>query len=440
MDILGKKFVMQAAFDKAFGIAAKGGTNIALQHVSATVDDHRMKMIGSDGELSIIVSCDQLDINEPGDVLFSSSIHDIIKLCADTDIHIYTNETSIFVECAEAFFEIRKEYLEYPYIDDAHENTIEVPKEALQNAIQKCRPAITSDSIRQSFTFIQVKDSKMRATDGSKCHQVSFPYPVEALIPQRAIADILRRIRTMAMENVSIGNTDHSETFKFDNDLLIITKHTVDYPDVDSHIIEPASKNNLKLSVERKRLIEAVKRISQTADEETHYLTLELEPSRLVLSSMDKYGSNSKETLDVSWDEGSRKIGVNHLYLRDVLSVIDTPDVDITLGEDEPMKLSSLCFRQESFIGVLMQLRPDLGQALQGSDKVRPAQQAPVGWGDSGLTAGDSTQGGRRTRARLSESDRIEAEDLESVLETDDDDEDSYGSPGARAMDDMDGF
>ena len=377
MEIVIKKLVLQSALDKAFAVAAKSSTNPALLHVLAEVSADNLKLIGSDGELSIVTSCDQLTVVEPGTVLLGPSVHDIIKLCDVADIHIRADERTIFIDCAEAHFEVMREMLDYPRVNEAHHSPVIVPKDVLQSAIQKCRPAIASETMRQMYAFLQIKDGKILATDGSKCHETSFDYPIDALIPSRAIVDILRRIRSTALDTVSVGHTAHTYTFRFDSDLLIATRHNVDYPDVQTHILAPASFNSQCLKMEKKRFVDAVKRVSQTADDDTNYLTLDIAPGKLVLVSFDKYGNNSYETLEAEWAAAPRKVGVNYLHLLDVLSVYDEPDVRVYLGEDEPNKLSTLRFEQDGFIGVLIQLRSDLGMAAVGADRGRSTIQKP---------------------------------------------------------------
>ena len=87
------------------------------------------------------------------------------------------------------------------------------------------------------------------------------------------------------------------------------------------------------------------------------------------------------------------------------------------LGDDGGSRLSLLCFLDGEFTGVLIQLRQDFGESEKGSDRVRPAQQEPTGWGSSGSTSQDAEVDSHRRRRRA-QSENTDAEDAASVLES----------------------
>lgn len=369
-----KKFNFQSALDRSFGVASKVGTSPVLQQVFASVSEDKLSLMGSDGELSIIVQVKEAEIKEAGNLLIPPSIYDIVKSCRDTDIELQTTDAMIHIACADTRWEVRREDMQYPAISEEHINVVEIPKDVLQAAFIRCRLAIASSTLRSDFAFIQVDQRRMRATDGSKLHQVDFPYALEGLIPSRAIAEVLRRIKGMAMNHVGVGQNKRCFTFQIDDDLIIATKHIVSYPDVDAHMLNPALLNGEELVVDRKRLIQAVRRIALTADIDTNYITISLNTGRLVLMSLDKYGNNATEGIDVEWQGGLRKLGVNHNHLMDVLMALRGDEVHMMLGEDKPPKISSLCFVDDGFTGVLVQLRSDLSDAMENSDQLKVAQ------------------------------------------------------------------
>jgi len=399
---------MLALLDRAFAVASKTAAAPVLQNVwleaYSSDDAPTVKVTGSDSEITMVVQSNQVLIEEEGNALLPSKVHDIVKLCPDSEITIETDEKAATITCLAAFWEIRLESDTYPDIETDHVPVCEIPKDSLQAAITRCRGAISSDAIRAMFLFIQVTGEKMRATDGNRFHQVDFPFPMEAQIPARGVAEILRRLRAMSMENVEIGETDRHYTFKLDEDMLIVTKHTTEYPDVERAILNPSLENDIALQIDRKAMIEVVKRVAITADPDTSYMTLVFNDDTIQLSTLDKFSNQSKEVIDIHWPHPELTVGVNHEHYLGVLSAMSTPQIQMTLKSTGGNN-ASLGFSEEGFVGVLVQLRQDLGDAAKGSDRVRPAQMDPTGWGFEGSLSdqvhdesGNLKRRGRRAR------------------------------------------
>ena len=425
MRLIAKKFIIQSLLDKSFAVAPRSGPTAAFQQVKVEAENGQVSVTGSDGEISLIARTTQVDIEEEGEVLFPSKVHDIIKLCADEDITLWTDEGIIKVESEGAHWEVVCENIEYPDIMEDADDSVQISKELMLQSLNRCRPAIDSDNIRASFAFVQISDGYMRATDGNKFGQMEFPADLELLIPSRALQEIIRLLRGMALEDVGVGQNPRCHIFNFDHDTLIVSKHIVDYPDVKTAMLDPALENDQRLSVNRRQFIDAVKRVGLVADEDTCFLKLDIGDGKLHIASLDKFGNNAYEDLEIHWEGEDRSIGVNHNNLIDVLSSTTGGEIIMTLGEDEGSKLSSLCFLNDEFTGVLMQLRPDLGKAMEGSDRVRAAQIEPVGWGARGQTADAvDEEGGNRARRRARQAEEelpemeVDAEDVdESILE-----------------------
>lgn len=415
MQVVAKKYVLQSAMDKAFGIASKSSATPALQNVLLEANEHGCWMTGSDGEISTIVFIEQIEVAEPGSLMLPPKMHDIVKSCPDADISINSENGKIFISCEMANWELRQEQLEYPEIETPEDEVVEIPKEILADALTRCKPAISSENIRAMFAFVQVDKKRMRATDGSKFHQVDFDFPIDGLIPARAVAEVTRCIKSMALENVNVGQNERNYTFKFDSDLLIVTKHVAEYPDIDTHMLKPALAYAQRLSVDRKAFSDAVKRVSLTADPDTNYLVMEIADGKINLSTLDKYGNNSRESVEVYWEGNPRRLGVNHNYLMDMLSALAGAECVIMLGDDKPPRLTNLCFKDENFTGVLVQLRPDLGEAAKGSKRTRAAQEGPIGWKPKPKVSGKKA--GKKSEALSALEEETPAEEVDKVIE-----------------------
>ena len=258
MQVRAKKFVLLAAMDRTFGVTSKSEALPVLQAVKVTAESGSLSMVGSDTELTMVSTVHQVEVLEPGEALFPPRAHDIIKACPDAEITVTVKENVATIECEAATWTILLERDEYPELSLEHTPLVRVPKDGLASALRATMAAINSDAIRENFQFIQTlapsddSPSVMRATDGNKLlHNITDFELFNALIPSRAITEINRRLRAMALDEVEIGSNDRTMTFKFDKDVLIVTKQTVEYPDVDSVMLAPTASYEDELQVDR---------------------------------------------------------------------------------------------------------------------------------------------------------------------------------------------
>ena len=431
MKLVAKKYVLLALADKAFAVAAKTSTTPILQGVLFSAEENNsLTAVGSDGELTMVSRTDQTVVEEAGSCLFPPRFHELLKHCEDEDVEIVVDDARLaVVKCADANWDIRLEaHDDYPVTPDFPENLIYLPKDSLSDALEKCRPAMGSDNVLSMYMFVELKDGVMRATDGAKFHQANFEFPIDyALLPARATQEVVRRTKAMAMDEVAMGEGEGFYAFRFDEDILFANKHVTRYPDVADAMLRPTVAYEHSFSVKVKSFIVAVKRAAITVDEDTNFLSLELTGNRLRLHTRDKFANQSTEDIDIFWPGEERQLGVNINFLLDVLSALSQPECEVFIGPDDPPKYTMLRFQEDNFVGVLMQLRQDLGDAAKGSTRVRAARSEPVGWGHRGVTAEQVAKAdedpkpkrrGRKPKQEpVSESDTLEAEAAQDVLE-----------------------
>jgi len=383
MKITIKQYVLVALMEKAFGVTTRNNAITALQSIKVEARDG-LTLIGSDGELTMIANTQQVVIEEPDTVAWPIKALDIVRAAPDGEMAFEIEDGLCKITTEATRWEIRLPTIDdFPQIETKHRKPYVVNREEFESALKRVRPAIASDNIRANYMFVQAKDGVLQATDGSKMLRVAFPGVRDVLFPSKAVEQVLRRIRTMASDEIEIGETKKAVSFKFDDDILVAAKHTTEYPDLQRALITPTAKFTDELRMDVKALSSAVARVALTADDDTNFLTMVLSKDTLTLTTLDKNGNEAEETLDVYWKGEDRELGVNHNYLADVLEAIESNECRMLIGEDKGARRTMLRFEEaeeEGFLGVLVQLRPDLGEAAKGSDVVRPQREAPAGW------------------------------------------------------------
>jgi hypothetical protein len=219
----------------------------------------------------------------------------------------------------------------------------------------------------------------------------------------------------MALDEVEYGETERQFTFVFDEDLLIAAKHITEYPDVEKTILVPANENEWELAIDRKQLIEIIRRTALTADEDTHFLTIDLANNQCKVSTLDKFQNTSRDRIEINWPFADLSLGVNYQHVLELLTSMRSNQIKLYLGEAKsPKRLPHLRFEEEGFVGVQLQLRKDLGEAALGSTRTRPVD--PVGWQNKNGGPQTSRRPSRKAEAEGAVASDISAEELEATL------------------------
>ena len=381
MRLTGKKYILQAAFDKAFSLV-KRNTSPALAQGYIGEIDGTVRLVGSDGEKALVVPLDQIEIENFKSCLIPSVVHDAIGRCPEADITIDVTDVEVLISSGNYNASFRQEMAEYPVPSLVFEQPTYIQKEDFQQALVRCLPAIQSPGVRPNFAFAQLTGSRVRATDGFKLHSAPLESSFSMLIPFGAINEIRKQMASMVKDVVAVVEQDNAYLFKFDETILRVTKHEVAYPDLDTHILAVSAPYDQHLAFNKKELMDVVKRSALASDEDTKYITLGLSADSLTVSSYDKYGNQSGESMAVQWKGYNRDLGVNYQHLVDLLTSYPDGEVNVFLGDDGDQRLSFLRFgpTDDGFLGVLTRLRSDLGGVVQTPTARVSNQPEQRGW------------------------------------------------------------
>ena len=139
---------------------------------------------------------------------------------------------------------------------------------------------------------------------------------------------------------------EKSEVFFNDNQLSFrmgeTTLHTrlLEGPFPDYTAVIPKA-NNMTMTIDREAFINAVRRVSITADRVTSQIRLGIENGRLELSATGTDGSRAEDELPVSYDGEAMEIGFNYNYLLDVLKNIVADSVELSMKDPQSAALVS---------------------------------------------------------------------------------------------------
>ena len=127
---------------------------------------------------------------------------------------------------------------------------------------------------------------------------------------------------------LSIGETHLTATI--DHDTIISRTISEVFPDYESVI--PTDNNN-KLTVDKKTLLGAIKRVSIFSNKSTHQVALDISRGQLFITTEDpESSSKAKEEVIAEYEGEDLTIGYNGEYLKDVINHTDGDKVVLKLN------------------------------------------------------------------------------------------------------------
>jgi DNA polymerase-3 subunit beta len=365
-----KKFTLDGLLSKAANVIPSRDLMPMLKNFLVAVDDKFLKVAATDIELSVIAQTGMVKADTLGRAVFpAKKLQDIVREAPDGEIRVEVEVVdeafTATITAGKATWRLRLLNVDdYPDLPNADEATFQkVSKAKFASALKQVRQAASSDTMRASLMLVDINEGRMRASDGVRFQQVKMPFPMNMQVPINAVDDLVKVLSLSESAEFEVSDTDNHLLFRINDDLFIAQKLTVDFPDVDDVLLKPALTNEDVLHVDRMELIKAIRRVRITADEETSAVVLTLEPERITVSSKEKNGSMSSESLDCTWKgENGRILAFNHGHLLDMLNMASAKSCEFRLGKDLKTRPSALLLVDDEagMQGVLNQMRISL--------------------------------------------------------------------------------
>jgi DNA polymerase-3 subunit beta len=116
----------------------------------------------------------------------------------------------------------------------------------------------------------------------------------------------------------------------FDDISLICRLIDGKYPNYEAVI---PTKNPFKLSINRKNLLNALRRVAIFGSKSTHQVRFKISGKELVLTAEDiDYSSEAKERLSCNYEGDDIEIGFNSKFMQEILNTLESENIDLELS------------------------------------------------------------------------------------------------------------
>jgi DNA polymerase III subunit beta len=232
----------------------------------------------------------------------------------------------------------------FPALPSFPQALVKIPAQLLSNVIGKTTFAISLEESRYTLNgaLLVLKPSSltMVATDGHRLAMVEtehkfdgFSAETRVLVPKKAMTEIQRLAAQSGDDGVVAFAQDESHLFfQFDRRLLTSRKLTGQFPNYEAVLPREASKT---VTLERGELQEALRRVSQLADQRSHAVKFVLAKEGVEISASSPEYGEAKEALEKEFKGDPITIGFNAQYLLDFLNAASDGPISFELKDEQ---------------------------------------------------------------------------------------------------------
>jgi DNA polymerase III subunit beta len=346
MEFSVKKFDLLAELELTQGVVERKTTIPILSHLFFEAKGNTLAITATDLELSIRTSCDVRSKKDGSCTIPAKKLYDIVRLLPEAEIKFRLLDNHwVHVTCDRKNYKLVGMSKEnFPALPPFPHAMVKIPAALLASVIAKTTFAISVEESRYTLNgallVLKPNSITMVATDGHRLAIIEtdhkfdgFSQETRVLVPKKAMAEIQRLAAEAGDEGAVEFAQDESHLFfKFGPRLLTARRLTGQFPNYEAVLPREANK---KLVLERGELQDALRRVSQLADQRSHAVKFMLAKEGVEISASSPEYGEAKETIEKEFAGDPISIGFNAQYLLDFLAAAPDGPISFELKDDQ---------------------------------------------------------------------------------------------------------
>lgn len=327
---------------KISGVLGTNNTLPILEDFLFELNEDQLKITASDLETTISVTLYPTKTEGPGVIAIPAKmLLDIMKTLPEIPVTITVVGTSVEIFAGEGKYKlIGHESDEFPQIPEM-DNTISIQlnSELLVSAFNKTLFAAGNDELRpvMSGILMEIKEDSLTfvATDAHKLvryrrNDFKFDKELSIILPKKP----LNHLKNIMPEDkdVEVKLEINETNLKLEFDSLVVICRLIEgkYPNYEAVI---PVQNPYKLTIERKTLLNSIRRVSIFGSKSTHQVRFKITGQELILTAEDlDYSSEAKERHTCNYSGDDIEIGFNSRFMQEMLSTLEPERIILELS------------------------------------------------------------------------------------------------------------
>ena len=369
MEFSVKKFDLLSELELTQGVVERKTTIPILSNLLLETSGSRLAITATDLELSIRTSCEAKVKKEGSGTIPAKKLYELVRLLPEGEIRFKLLENHwVQIVCDRKTYKmVGMSKDNFPALPAFPHVLAKIPARALAGVIAKTIFAISLEESRYTLNgallVLKPETITMVATDGHRLAMVETDHKlnglgneVRVLVPKKAMTEVAR-LAAQASDDamVDFAQDDSHLFFQFGGRLLTSRKLTGQFPNYEAVLPREVTKT---VVIERGELQDALRRVSQLADQRSHAVKFILAKEGLEISSSSPEYGEAKEAIEKEYNGEPITIGFNAQYLLDFLGAAAEGPISFELKDDQSAgQLRPLADEKSRYRYVVMPMR-----------------------------------------------------------------------------------
>ncbi len=341
-----KKFDLLDELSLTQGVVERKTTIPILSNLLFEAKGNRLTITATDLELSVRTSCEAKVKKEGEGTIPAKKLLELVRLLPDGEIRFKLLDNHwMQITCDRKTYKlVGMSKDNFPALPSFPHALLKIPAKLLADVIAKTIFAISLEESRYTLNgallVLKPGSLAMVATDGHRLAMVETDHKFEGfssetrvLVPKKAMTEVQRLAAQAGDSDVVEFAQDESHLFfQFGGRLLTSRKLTGQFPNYEAVLPRDANKT---VVIERGELQDALRRVSQLADQRSHAVKFMLANEGLEISASSPEYGEAKEAIEKEFKGEPITIGFNAQYRLDFLSAAADGPVSFELKDEQ---------------------------------------------------------------------------------------------------------
>jgi len=328
------------------GVIERKTTIPILSNLLVEAKGSQLTITATDLELSICTSCEAKIKKEGAGTIPAKKLLELVRLLPEGEIKVKLLENH--------WVEIVSDRKKYKLVGMAKENfpalpvmphtLVKIPAPIIENLIRKTKFAISMEESRYTLNggmlILKPDTLAMVATDGHRLALAETDHKlaglngeVRVLVPKKAMDEVEKLSGAAGADaHIEFAKDESHLFFQVGHRLLISRILTGQFPNYEAVL---PRDNNKNVVIERAELNDAVRRVSQLADQRSHAVKLAVSKEGIEISASSPEYGEAKESIEKEFKGEPIAIGFNSSYMLDFLGAAADGPISIELKDEQ---------------------------------------------------------------------------------------------------------
>jgi DNA polymerase III subunit beta len=346
MEFSVKKFDLLDELVLTQGVVERKTTIPILSNLLCEAKGNRLTITATDLELSIRTSCEAKIKKEGAGTVPAKKLLELVRLLPEEEIRFKLLENHwVQITCDRKNYKlVGMSKDNFPSLPSFPHALVRIPAKLLAGLIAKTTFAISQEESRYTLNgallVLKPGSITMVATDGHRLAMVEADYKFEGfsaetrvLVPKKAMNEVERLAAEAGTDDGADFAQDESHLFfQFGGRLLTCRKLTGQFPNYEAVLPRDTNRN---LIIERDELQDALRRVSQLADQRSHAVKFTVAKEGLEISASSPEYGEAREAIEKEFKGEPLAIGFNAQYLLDFLAAAPDGPISFELKDEQ---------------------------------------------------------------------------------------------------------